>query len=108
MSSGAIALAAPDTKGNAPAMTTRITQSTVTFQHPVAITGLDQPLPAGTYRLEIEEELVPLLSFPVYRRISAMLDLPSQPGLSQMITIDPHELDAVIARDQAWPTAAKD
>lgn len=88
-------------------MTTRITQSTVTFLHPATIPGLDHPLPAGAYRIEIEEELVPSLSFPVYRRISALLDLPSRPGLSQVITIDPQELDAAIARDQARSPAAE-
>ena len=54
--------------------------------------------------VEIEEELVPDLSFPVYRRIATVIYLGRSPGSIggyEAATIDPQDLDAAIQRDAA-------
>jgi hypothetical protein len=85
-------------------MTIRTSKKTVTFRRPFVLGGLDEVLPAGTYSVETDEELLEGISFPAYRRISTLIHLhpkPGHPGLTQMLTIDPNELDAALKRDQA-------
>jgi len=85
-------------------MTTRTDKKTVTFRRPFVLGGFDEVLPAGTYRVETDEELLGGLSFPAYRRILTLVHLhpkPSRPGLTETLTVDPNELDAALERDQA-------
>ena len=89
-------------------MTTRTITKTVTFGRPFALSGLDGEQPAGTYTVETDEELIPTLSFNAYRRTATWLRLPrrregAEPsaGLSEVVAIDPAELDAALARDAA-------
>jgi hypothetical protein len=85
-------------------MTTRSNRTTVTFQHPVALDGVDGILPAGSYTIETEEELIEMLSFEAYRRVSMTISLPSIGTAClkrQIVDIDPLELAAAQARDAA-------
>jgi hypothetical protein len=78
--------------------------TTVTFKNPFVLSCFDETLPAGTYDIEIDEQLVDGLSFPVYRRIAALLHLhvaPDRPKERQILTVDLNELDAVLERDGA-------
>ena len=84
-------------------MMIRTIKKTVTFRRPFILGGLDEVLPAGAYCVETDEELLDSISFPAYRRILTVMHLhpkPSDPGLTQTLTIDPNELDAAIKRDQ--------
>lgn len=84
-------------------MTTRTSKTTVTFRRPFVLGGFDEVLQAGTYSVETDEELLEGISFPAYRRILTVIHLhaqPGHPGLTQMLTIDPKELDAALKRDQ--------
>jgi hypothetical protein len=61
-------------------------------------------LPAGTYRVETDEELVQGVSFPVYRRVATVIFLPSRSAGAtwiHAIDIDPLELEAAQERDAA-------
>ena len=60
-------------------------------------------LPAGTYRVVTDEELIEAISFPVYRRVATMMFVPAPPGASsiEMVTVDPLDLQAALERDQA-------
>ena len=85
-------------------MSVRTSHKTVTFARPFALSALDEVQAAGTYTVETEEELLPGLSFPAWRRIATMIFLPSQPGgafVEQVVNIDPLELEAAQARDAA-------
>jgi len=82
-------------------MTTRPNNKKITFRRPFTLAGFGEELPAGAYTVETDEELVEGISFPVYRRIATLIHLHSQAGLTQTLTIDPQELDAALARDQA-------
>ena len=82
----------------------RITATTVTFARPFRLSGFDQPIPAGSYAVETEEELLPGLSFAAYRRVATWLTLPPRPGgniLAEIAQVDPAELDAALAQDAA-------
>ena len=85
-------------------MTTRTTKKTVTFGRPFVLDAFDGVLPAGAYQVEIDEELLEGISFPVYRKISALIDLhptPDHPGRKQTLIVDPKDLEAALTRDQA-------
>ena len=57
-------------------------------------------LPAGSYDILTEEELIEGLSFPVYRRVSTVIFVPGQFASSvEMVTIDPLDLAAAQGED---------
>jgi hypothetical protein len=83
-------------------MATRISEKTVTFRRPFVLADLDEVLPAGDYCVETEEELIGGFSHAAYRRISTVLRLQAQSGLSHLtraMTVDPEELDKALQRD---------
>lgn len=89
-------------------MMTRTSTRTVTFGEPFTLSGLEGEQPAGTYTIETDEELIPSLSFTAYRRTATWLRLPGRregaepsAGFSEVVAIDPVELDRVLARDAA-------
>jgi hypothetical protein len=83
-------------------MTERITRSSVTFLHDFVLRDMDGIQPPGTYLLETVEEPLGTLSFVAYRRISTTITLPAIGVASrrrQVVTIDPDELQAALAKD---------
>jgi hypothetical protein len=85
-------------------MTTRTTETMVTFERPFTLGRGGELLPAGTYRVELDEELLEDLSFIAYRRTVAVLHLhprPDQPGVARLLTIEPNALDEALRRDRA-------
>jgi len=84
-------------------MTTRTTQSTVHFTSPVRLPGLDEPLPAGDYRVDHDEESIDDLSRIAWRRTGAFIHLPAIGIASltrQMLPITPADLDAALEKDR--------
>ena len=61
-------------------MTVRTSRKSVTFTRPFSLSGIDEVQPAGTYTVETDEELLPGLSFPAYRRIATLIFLRSRRG----------------------------
>jgi len=85
-------------------MTTRMTTSTVTFAHPFTLDEIETELPAGSYRVETEEETLDNVSFVAYRRVATHFFVPSRPGVSstaQMWQIQPKGLERALSRDKA-------
>jgi len=83
-------------------MIARSLNKTVAFSKPFLLKGVDRTLPAGDYRVVIDEELIDGISFPVYRRVSTMIFVPAQGASSiEMVTIDPLDLRAALDRDEA-------
>jgi hypothetical protein len=83
----------------------RTTRESITFDHPFSLTAVDNLQPAGTYAVDIDEELIEGLSFLAYRRVATTIYLPlvqGNHGSVQAIRVDPQELTA--ARQEA-PTA---
>jgi hypothetical protein len=80
----------------------RTSRRTVTFTRPFSLRGIDTEQPAGTYKVETDEEALEGLSFLAYRRVSTTIFVPSLPGgvsSGRVMTIDPVELKAAQARD---------
>ncbi len=86
-------------------MESRTQTSTLVFRRPFSLKGTDGTQPAGTYKVEAEEELVEGLSFPVWRRVSTILMFqPTRPSLSaQAFLVNAGELAAAHAADAAAP-----
>ena len=83
-------------------MTIRTTSKTVVFHHPFILSGLDEAQPAGTYQIETDDQQMEDVSFLAFRRVSTFIHLhPSreQPGIRQTMTVDPSELERVLALD---------
>jgi hypothetical protein len=84
-------------------MIARTLHKDVAFTRPFLLKGVDRVLPAGTYKIVMDEELIEELSFPVYRRVSTMIFVParSHTSATEMVIIDPRELQAAQDRDAA-------
>jgi len=85
-------------------METRTRRETVVFRSPVLLKDIGRTLPAGGYEVLTDEELIEGLSFPVYRRVSTMMMVPAPPprtSSTEMLTIDPRELQLALDRDAA-------
>jgi hypothetical protein len=83
-------------------MLTRTHRKIVTFHSPFSLEGIGRILPAGSYEVVTEEELIEGLSFPVYRRVATMMLAPTQSSQApsiEMLTIDPRDLAAALERD---------
>lgn len=84
-------------------MNVRTREATVTFDHAFHLGAADGDLPAGTYRLVIDEEQLLGVSSLAYRRIATMLHTPAlaaPPGRSQCLSVNAAELDAALLKDQ--------
>jgi hypothetical protein len=80
----------------------RSSETAITFRHPFVLTALEAPQPAGTYRLVIEEEEIPGLSFVAFRRTATLLHLPALAttgGTHQVVQVDPVEWAAIVDAD---------
>jgi hypothetical protein len=83
-------------------MIARSLSKTVVFNRPFLLKGVDRTLPAGSYRVVTDEELIEGISFPAYRRVATMIFVPALThGTSsiEMVTIDPLDLEAALGRD---------
>lgn len=87
-------------------MLNRTRREDIVFKRPFHLKGWAEPLPAGTYAVEIEEELIEGLSFPAYRRISTTITRQATRAgtLVQAIPVDPRELAEAQAADAATTT----
>ena len=66
------------------------------FPNRFQIEGYNKQIPAGTYSIEINEELIQELSFPAYRRVSTTLLIPGstgKPGGTLFISVAQADLD---------------
>jgi hypothetical protein len=81
----------------------RVTETTITFRHPFALSALETTQPAGIYRLVIEEEEIPGLSFVAFRRVATLLHLPALSTtrrMHQVVSVDPVEWAAIMEADR--------
>jgi hypothetical protein len=83
-------------------MSIRTTSSTINFSRPFVLAGIADEQPPGSYTVETDEELLPHVSFPAYRRIATLLRLPPRPDSTErarIVDLDPLELAALLAAD---------
>ena len=89
-------------------MLTRASDKTWAFGKPFKLEGVDRELPAGSYRVTTDEELIEGLSFPVYRRVSTTIFAPGRGSSLEMLIVDPLDLKAAQERDAAACEAGSD
>jgi hypothetical protein len=69
-------------------MTIRSRRETVTFKHPFRLRGVDRLLPAGSYKVITDEEMIEGLSFAAFRRVATMIEVRAEIGMAiEMISI---------------------
>jgi hypothetical protein len=84
-------------------MTGRTKRSTVHFDSPFALRGIEEVQPAGDYDIDQDEELIDGISWIAYRRVATYMHLPARSSnllTSQVLAIDHTELEAALRRDQ--------
>jgi hypothetical protein len=85
-------------------MDTRSRESLVTFRKAFTLPAWDEPLPAGTYRVVVDEAEVGDLSFLAYRRVATRMHLPAVGTVSAercVIDVEPDDLDRAVKADAA-------
>jgi hypothetical protein len=80
-------------------MVTRTNRKSIVFSNPFALAGVDRNLPAGSYDVVTDEEMIEGLSFPVYRRVATMMLVPTKSAAVEMLNIDPLDLADAKNRD---------
>ena len=81
-------------------MAIRTNESTVTFQNSFVLQGFGDELPAGTYRIEVDEEVLEGISFLSYRSVKVVIWIPTKSKSARMVVVDPKEFTAVLAHDK--------
>lgn len=78
----------------------RTTTRTVVIAEPFRLDGVEQVLPAGTYEVSTDEELISELSFTAYRRTRTTITLADTGTGStrQVLSIEPAQLDEILAK----------
>lgn len=78
----------------------RSTRTTICFGRPFTLPSLDEMLPAGTYEIDTEEEVIEGIERRLYVRVATLLHVRST-GKVRIVTIDPAELQAALDKDGA-------
>lgn len=92
-------------------MDVRTRETTITFDHPFHLSDTGGDLPAGTYRLVIDEEQLLGLSFIAYRRMATMLHTPAvaaPQGRNECLSVSAAELDAALSKDRQKSAKERD
>jgi hypothetical protein len=79
---------------------TRTTRSQVTFSHPFTLPEVGEALPAGTYDIDTDEEMIEGNARTVYVRRATLIHVRGL-GTSRIVTIDPVALDSALSTDGA-------
>lgn len=85
-------------------MTIRTSETTVTFAHPFHVSDAEQPLPAGTYQVLLDDEELPGVTFTSYRRVATTLMTPHvgapRGQRRTALATNQTELDAALMKDR--------
>jgi len=79
-------------------MPTRTSHSTVTFQRPFRFAGMDAAAPAGSYKVDLEEERLDTLTVEAWRQTTIVLQVTTS-GVTEHITLHPQDLRDALLRD---------
>jgi len=75
-----------------------MTSTNVVFQRPFVLYGFDKIEPAGTYKVETEEESIDNVSFPVWKRVATIIHI-THGAATEYVRIDPEDLRKALTRD---------
>ena len=84
-------------------MSSRTTTSKVTFLHTFVVGGYDDELPAGTYSIIAEDEVVADLGLPAYRRTAThiLINRYAEARPSELRSFNRRDLELALVQDQA-------
>lgn len=89
-------------------MLSRTTAERVTFNNPFKIPGLKKLIPAGTYPINVMQDLLEGLSFVAYRKTNIILYIPIEdvhsPARERSIIFEPKDFDALLLKDKTNKT----
>jgi hypothetical protein len=81
----------------------RTSETTITFRKSFSVGTMDRPQPAGTYRLVMDDDEVPGVSFVALRRIATFLHTPAlstaAQGKAEVFHVSANELAAALDDD---------
>ncbi len=80
----------------------RTRHSTVHFDRPFALRGIEEIQPAGDYDIDQDEVLIDGISYIAYRSVATYIHLPARSSkllTSQVLPIDRTELEAALRQD---------
>ena len=81
---------------------TRTRSQLVVFRRPFVFRGLASLQPAGTYRVDTDEEQLDTLTVVAWRRTATVVQLERE-GITEHLAVDPTELREALLRDGAQP-----
>lgn len=84
-------------------MTSRTTQTLVSFASAFSLPFSETPQPPGDYRVDHDEESIDGASWLAWRRVGSFIHLPGigLAGTHQMVPINPADLEAALQKDQS-------
>ena len=80
-------------------MTIRTTRKTATFTAPFQLPGFTEPLPAGSYQVDTDEEMLEGIGHTAYHRVATRLRV-EKGSFVEHHPVDPLHLAAALERDQ--------
>lgn len=80
-------------------MTIRTSRKSMTFLTPFHLPEFEEPLPAGTYEVDTDEEVIEGNVHTVFRRVATSLRIRTG-GTVEHHPVDPEHLDEALERDQ--------
>ena len=84
-------------------MSNRTTQGTVGFTRRFSLPNFDAPQPAGTYRVDYDEQTIEAGASSAWLRVGSFIHLPAvgvKASTHQMVPVRPEDLDAAIESDR--------
>lgn len=88
-------------------MSARMMRETIHFHRPFILPEIEEPLPAGRYEVEFEEERMDSLSFTAWRTVRTTLRrIEATNGLSFALDVGAEALKAAIAGNTDQPSPA--
>ena len=81
-------------------MRMRTKTTSITFERPFALSGIDEPLPPGSYRIDTDEESIDSFSRLAWRRVATTIEVQVH-GETKILTVNPAMLDELLRRDHA-------
>ena|SRR5579862_2786942 len=81
-------------------LVTRTRSQLVVFCRPFVLSGLESLQPAGTYRVDTDEEQLDTLTVAAWRRTATVVQL-ERGGITTHFAVDPAELHEALMRDGA-------
>jgi hypothetical protein len=80
-------------------MLTRTSHSQVTFRRPFRLAGMDAAAPAGSYKVDLEEERLDTPTVEAWRQTAVILQIATA-GVTEYVTVDPQDLREALERDR--------